>query len=347
VADGVGRQGTEHLDERRQLGDHLVGGADDQGVAELLVVVAHGPPGVGGLPLLAGLPAGDAVAGAAGLGGLPGAGLALELAEAGRHDLGGVLGGHEREGRLGDGEVAAGGLLGGPVDAALQAAGPHLGGDVAVGVAAGPAHGGLDEPAHPHGRAAVLEGQGAGGHDLVGVEHADAGHLAGGGLAQHPDALEQPGDPLAAVRPEALELDVAVAGAEPEDEPAAAELVDDRRLLGEADRVPHGGEEDVGADGDALGPLGDGGQGDQRRGEVAVGAEVVLAGPHGVEAVLLGEDGVLHDVAQRPVVAGGAGVGGVGREAAQPERQPGLHRTAMRGRVGHDGSPPWKKPSKC
>ena len=72
-------------------------------------------------------------------------------------------------------------------------------------------------------------------------------------------------------------------------EPAAAEDVDDRGVLGDPDRVLQRQDHDGGAETNALGALGGGREKGERRGETgAVVQEVVLGHPAAVVAELLG-----------------------------------------------------------
>ncbi len=77
--------------------------------------------------------------------------------------------------------------------------------------------------------------------------------------------------------------------ADAEDQAAVGELVDGRGLLGDPQRMAERQHLHCRADLHALGALGDGGGEDHRRGKHrALGREVQLGEPHGVEAEPLG-----------------------------------------------------------
>jgi hypothetical protein len=92
--------------------------------------------------------------------------------------------------------------------------------------------------------------------------------------------------PLGDRHAEQLELALAVAEAEADLEPAAAQLVEHGDVLGEAQRVLERAEQDRGADPHRRRPLRDRGQHREDRRQVAVAGDVVLGEPDRLVAEL-------------------------------------------------------------
>ena len=90
------------------------------------------------------------------------------------------------------------------------------------------------------------------------------------------------------VDPEHLELVGDVPGTDPELEPSVGQEVDDRRFLGEVERVPDRRQRHRGADPGPARACGHGGREHERLGEVAVVEAVVLGEPDAVGAELVG-----------------------------------------------------------
>ena len=83
---------------------------------------------------------------------------------------------------------------------------------------------------------------------------------------------------------------------DPEGDPAAGEMVERGHLLGQQDRLVLGGEQDAGAESDARGDGGGGGQRDQRVEAALVVVEAHAADERGRRVLLDGEVGVLGQV---------------------------------------------------
>ena len=93
---------------------------------------------------------------------------------------------------------------------------------------------------------------------------------------------------LATVDLEGVELLHLVAQPDAEAQPTAGEDVDDGGVLCNRERVMQRKQEDVGADGDSGGALGDGSRGGEHGGEVGIVDEVVFGEPDEGEAHALG-----------------------------------------------------------
>ena len=106
---------------------------------------------------------------------------------------------------------------------------------------------------------------------------------------------------------EARVLGLGPAEPEAEDQPAVAEQLDRRRVLGQAQRVMHRREDDARADLDPRRRLRERGADDEERGHVAVVDEVVLGRPDGREAESLRFDGQADRVVVGPRPVGLAG----------------------------------------
>ena len=74
------------------------------------------------------------------------------------------------------------------------------------------------------------------------------------------DDLSHPSDSRLRVDVECPELLVTPADTEPRDDAAPRELIDDGEVFGKADRVVEGGQDNAGAELDALGHRGESGQ---------------------------------------------------------------------------------------
>ena len=108
--------------------------------------------------------------------------------------------------------------------------------------------------------------------------------LARPGLADDRHRLLDQARALLQFTPELCELVGAVADADAKVEAPAGEQRQRCRVLGDTHRVVQGQDHQVGADAHALGARTDGSGDHQRRGCVAVGAEMVFREPHRVEA---------------------------------------------------------------
>ena len=118
--------------------------------------------------------------------------------------------------------------------------------------------------------------------------------LAGPGAADDRDGLLDQARALLELAAELGELELAIADADAEIEAAARQHRQRRGVLGDAHRVVQRQDHQVGADAHALGARADRGGDHQRRGRVAVIAEVMLGDPHGIEAEALGLDDLLE-----------------------------------------------------
>ncbi len=114
-------------------------------------------------------------------------------------------------------------------------------------------------------------------------------------------------------RTEGLHLARVVAASEPEDDPAAGQIVGGGEILRQPQRVPHGRDVEATAELDALGQVGqmDRQQQDVGQALVAFALEVVLGQPEGVVTVPIqraGDGGRLVECRQQPLVREPAGV---------------------------------------
>ena len=114
--------------------------------------------------------------------------------------------------------------------------------------------------------------------------------LAGPGEAGDLDQLFRPRPALLPRDAERAKLVAPVAEAEAELQPSSAQLVDERGVLGEADRVVEGCEQDRGAEPDRRRLRGDRGQKREDRREISLVGHVVLRDLHRLEAGGLGPD---------------------------------------------------------
>ena len=101
---------------------------------------------------------------------------------------------------------------------------------------------------------------------------------------------------------EQLELPLAVAEAEPDLQPSAAQLVEHGDVLGEADRVLERAEQDRRADAHRRRSLRDRGQHREDGRQVAVVGHVVLGDPDGFVAQLLRQGDLVEVLGVEPVV---------------------------------------------
>ena len=93
------------------------------------------------------------------------------------------------------------------------------------------------------------------------------------------------------------ELLVSPTDTETRDRAAPRELVDEREVLGQTDRVVERSEHDAGAQLDAFGHRRARGEHRQQRGQVAVGREVVFGHPRGIETHLFDQADELERLA--------------------------------------------------
>ena len=130
-----------------------------------------------------------------------------------------------------------------------------------------------------------------------------AERLAAPRLREDPQDLVHGHTATARVGTEARELHSGPPEPEAEDQPAVAEKLDRRRILGQAERVVQRREDDACAELDPRRRLGERSADDEERGHVAVIDEVVLGRPDGSEAEPLRLDRQPHRlvVGTRPV----------------------------------------------
>ena len=222
----------------------------------------------------------------------------------------------ERLGVVGD-EAAAGEQdleVGGVVALGDQLFGPGLvdgavGDDHQVGAEAGGALRGGDAARADPEREGLLDRLGRDGDvfDLV-VAAVEADGFAVECAGDDFERLIHQARAMAAVDAEALELLDAVAEADAEVEASIAEDIDGGGVLGDADRVVQGQQQDPGADPDARGEARDRGGDGQHGGGVAVVDEVVLGDPDVVVAKRFGE----LDLVEQFVVELGPGLAPLG-----------------------------------
>ena len=127
--------------------------------------------------------------------------------------------------------------------------------------------------------------------------------LARPGLHHHVEALDEARARLVDVDAEAGELALLVADADADVDAPAAELIDDRDLLGDAHGVVERQYDDRRADADAIRARGDVACHYHRVGEDAVPREVVLTEPEAVEAEAVRLYGEVHHPGEHLAVA--------------------------------------------
>jgi hypothetical protein len=122
---------------------------------------------------------------------------------------------------------------------------------------------------------------------------------AGPRSPQDLDRLLGPGAAFGLRRAEHPELLLAPAVPDPQEQPASRELVDDRRVLGQPERVVQRREDDAGSELDPFGHGGERGEHREQRREVAVRGTVVFAHPRRVEPDAFGQ---AHQLERLPVL---------------------------------------------
>jgi hypothetical protein len=144
----------------------------------------------------------------------------------------------------------------------------------------------------------------------------------------------EPRDTVPRRNAEGQQLDVSISRAEAEQEASTGKVVDDARVLRQAERVIQRGQGHRRPEADRLGLARQGSQQDERRGEVSVARQVMLAHPCRVQTGVLGGDDRFDQQLQLGRRFGRAPPERLRRQRPDSEPDPGRHPRITRWPVG-------------